>query len=448
MPQHRHVFWEFTCFTANLPEEVCTINEAGVKMPHPPTEFIVKPPRATDVPIIYFHAQLEKAPTTGNHHLQGCLRTRDPVTFNGLTKFFIDLRWGQINLVWRSTKDWYGGIMGPAYCSKDRTAVRNDFPSFDKSLFEITHGTDLPQFHTAGVEAANSRDELHAALLDPSQSWNSILANAQYASKLAKNINWAKEVFKSRPVPAAEFVTEDLDLFQITLTKVVFSPKWKKSWSPFFLDFAGNCGKTEIGVRLSKSFPKSIFYLDGTAKLEDIACGYNHQPIIILNLPRSCKEINSTIIERLQDGHLFSSKYESGSKLPDYADLENILGHSEFDKVPRLILLSNNLYIDGLSEGRVSYFNITPPPISPLLPGVPPAPMNPHVVLDFFNDAEVVIMDAMNSSRVFKGIHATEEINKGIKRAFPVPVLLGKRVCPAPTPAPAPEGEEFDLSWL
>lgn len=90
---------------------------------------------------------------------------------------------------------------------------------------------------------------------------------------------------------------------------------------------------------LNHRYPDKVF-ITRNGKSQDIAHAYEHQPIVIFDIPRSQQEtLNYGILESLKDGYVLSSKY-----------------HSQMKKfpIPHVFVLSNHLpKMGALSRERV-----------------------------------------------------------------------------------------------
>lgn len=101
-------------------------------------------------------------------------------------------------------------------------------------------------------------------------------------------------------------------------------------------DKLGNRGKTILAKYLSHN--KNDCLLIENAKKADIALVYNYEPKIIFDLARSTEnKINYISIEKLKDGNVFSTKYNSMTK---YTPSNKILVFSNF--IPELEKLSED----------------------------------------------------------------------------------------------------------
>lgn len=98
---------------------------------------------------------------------------------------------------------------------------------------------------------------------------------------------------------------------QKLLTDVSYKPHDRKViW---FYDKTGNCGKTWLSKLLHVKYDAAYF---NNCKTADISYAYNGEKIIIFDFARSSEErINYDVIERCKNGMLFSSKYESRTKI-------------------------------------------------------------------------------------------------------------------------------------
>lgn len=95
----------------------------------------------------------------------------------------------------------------------------------------------------------------------------------------------------------------------------------------WYYETIGNTGKSHMTKYLTAHHDAIMI---NTGKQADILHAYNHQPIIIFDLPRTLEQNESiyTTMEVLKNGHYFSSKYESKSVLTE---------------IPHIIVFSNFL---------------------------------------------------------------------------------------------------------
>lgn len=105
----------------------------------------------------------------------------------------------------------------------------------------------------------------------------------------------------------------------------------------WYYETKGNTGKSHMTKYLTANHNAIMI---NTGKQADILHAYNHQPIIIFDLPRTLEHNESiyTTMEVLKNGQYFSSKYESKSVLTE---------------IPHIIVFANYLPdISKLSEDR------------------------------------------------------------------------------------------------
>ncbi|AWB36049.1 master replication initiator protein [Sophora yellow stunt virus] len=81
----------------------------------------------------------------------------------------------------------------------------------------------------------------------------------------------------------------------------------------------GGEGKTTYAKHLFKT--RDAFYTTG-GKTGDIAFAWDHEPLVLFDIPRSCEEyVNYGIIEQLKNGMVQSGKYTSCIKIKDYVEV-------------------------------------------------------------------------------------------------------------------------------
>lgn len=136
----------------------------------------------------------------------------------------------------------------------------------------------------------------------------------------------------------------------------------------------GNQGKSTFVNYFTSNFPSEYISLEG--KSADMAYAYDDQRVVFFDIARANVEMTDylyNVAEKLKNGQLFSSKYDSGVKI--------------FDP-PHVVFMSNSLPTPGKwSEDRCILVNLKPfsPHTIPVPLFVPPALPAPPVDIDMTN---------------------------------------------------------------
>jgi len=126
---------------------------------------------------------------------------------------------------------------------------------------------------------------------------------------VARVRSWAKALWASRPqegVSIEEFRPWQHKLY---LEMLEDADDRKIIW---YYDQKGGSGKTTMAMHM---VTMGGFYCDN-GKTADVVYAYANQRIIVVDIARSTKgRVNYEVIEMLKDGMMFSSKYESHTKI-------------------------------------------------------------------------------------------------------------------------------------
>jgi len=161
------------------------------------------------------------------------------------------------------------------------------------------------------------RNDLDKEAIQAHRNWNSVLNDDALTATVARNLNWARQVFDAKPPkPLVNFQPRPWQAALIDTFKGVADDR-TIHWA---YDPEGGAGKTTLTNFLIRNMGAIIL----SGKAADMFCAYDMQPIIIIDIPRSMTDdkdghllLNYGAIEKLKDGVFFSGKYNPVMKTRD-----------------------------------------------------------------------------------------------------------------------------------
>lgn len=205
-----------------------------------------------------------------------------------------------------------------AYCMKGLDGkVTVDEVEYSFDSVGRPEGTDFIEYGFWKPET-NSKKKAMVKLntaIEEAKTWNDLMNNDEVSGTLKSAMRYARERFQAKPVAKMEGV--ELRTWQTTLENEVLTTPNDRS-IVWYTDFEGGQGKTFMARYLVANH--SAIVLGGEAK--DMFYGYNNENIVIFDLSYGdtyegqvpWNRFDYSAMEKIKDGILFNSKYESGMK--------------------------------------------------------------------------------------------------------------------------------------
>lgn len=147
-------------------------------------------------------------------------------------------------------------------------------------------------------------DEMKKAILDCDTMHEVMMVPGVH-----KYHGWAKSLWATRPLQAESIEEFRPWQHKLYLEMLEDADDRKILW---YYDEKGGSGKTTMAMHM---VTMGGFYCDN-GKTADVVYAYANQRIIVVDIARSTKgRVNYEVIEMLKDGIMFSSKYESHTKI-------------------------------------------------------------------------------------------------------------------------------------
>ena len=201
------------------------------------------------------------------------------------------------------------------YCMKDHEGKYDDSYFWDsKGRPEGTDYIEYGYFKPDTNSRKKAIEQLNLAI-EEAETWGALLNNDEVSGTLKGSMRYARERFLAKPVKPMEGV--ELRTWQVTLENEILSePNDRKV--VWYTDFEGGQGKTFMARYLVANHGAIV--LGGEAK--DMFYGYNNENIVIFDLSFGdtyegkvpWNRFDYSAMEKIKDGILFNSKYESGMK--------------------------------------------------------------------------------------------------------------------------------------
>jgi len=194
-----------------------------------------------------------------------------------------------------------------------------------KPVLSMEHWKNTWRYHEKEGQAPHRSEPLadeidfHKAMVEYIDgfegTWLQLLrSEANKGSYIMRNRAWAEILFKSRPTRRTShgFISVFRPWQQDLVDRLVLPPDDRTIiWVH---DAAGRNGKSKLAIYLRQYH--GAVGLGGTRA--DAAHAYNGQPIVLLDLARADgANVDYGLLEKLKDGCLFSSKYQSEEKMFD-----------------------------------------------------------------------------------------------------------------------------------
>lgn len=189
-----------------------------------------------------------------------------------------------------------------------------------------------------------ARSDLSAArsIVLGKRSWAEVVQDPEIEEVLAKYPKFVREVFQHKPPVLLEGVAlrpwqQDL------MDKLNAEPDPRKIM--WVYDPVGNTGKSFMARYLASNHGAQVF---SSGKSADIAYAMDSSRIIVWDLHRAIEEhVNYGVMEDVKNGVIFSSKYESCTKV---------------FPIPHVVVFSNFMCPSGkFSDDRLSVIDLSPP---------------------------------------------------------------------------------------
>nr|WAE43040.1 MAG: replication associated protein [Cressdnaviricota sp.] len=256
----------------------------------------------------YVSWQLEVAPTTGQTHLQGYIEFNSPTTLANAKKVF--------------------GGEGTATAREVHLEKRKGSrdQARDYSMKEDTREEGPWEYGTWTVSAGQgARSDLSRAVASViARGYTATASDPEYATTVVRNYRGLQELARHHE-PKTDHTLQVLRPWQQEMYDILKEePDDRHVW--WFFDEEGGKGKTAFAKHCVSNL--GAFYAPN-GKTADLAYAYNGQRIVIFDYSRTVQErINYEVLEQLKNGMVFSSKYESRTRV---------------FKIPHVVCFSNSL---------------------------------------------------------------------------------------------------------
>lgn len=244
--------------------------------------------------IRYLVYQQEKCPSSGKLHWQGYAEFYSKITINTAKEFLGD---NTAHLEKRH------GTREEArdYCKKSETRINGPFEFGDWNKGGQGSRCDLHKL-VEKLENGVSDYELLKTEPDTVERYRTFIKHSRSIIEEEKGKQYIQKEFNT---------DKKLNDFQLKCVEKLSSQNDRQIL--WINDSQGGSGKTWLSKYMIANM-KAIRFTNG--KTKDIAYAYKNNPIVVFDFARSCEDrINYQIIEDLKNGILFSSKYESQSKV-------------------------------------------------------------------------------------------------------------------------------------
>lgn len=287
----------------------------------------------------YGMMQVERGKKTGTLHLQGFVIFSSAQRLSGVKKIHPRAYWAPMKGTIEQCEK---------YCSKDDTAVspprRYTWGTRPLGRGKRTDLHDLADIVCEGGAAAAARLMPHMVI------------------KFPAGIRYLEQLRPTRPVISApsEWRPWQKELLDLLAQK---ADDRTINW---YVDYTGGAGKsTVVRTVCGLGIPCQGVSLSG--KIADMAYAYNNEPVVFFDVSRTMAEHMDHLIdmaERLKNGQIFSTKYESRMKFfPSphvvfFANVDPPVGRWSADRL-RLVKLSQ-------PEPFHAAAPVLPPPVAPI----------------------------------------------------------------------------------
>lgn len=255
----------------------------------------------------YVMFEEEVAPTTGTPHLQGLLVTHTVKSFNQLKALLpkglhIERMRGCLE-------------QNERYCSKDKTGVVCIGKRPETAKDKGRHGKDQGHRGVEGKAPSEANRNWQCLALDIQDGMPWTTLTIKYAYMFGMYNKGFTEMYELHKPKMTFNLTERHDTlyaWQVAFLDLLAAGADARSvhwiWSA-----EGNVGKTDTTKHLVSQMG---FTPIGNGMYRDMSCAYRGTHTVI-DIARSDDAVNYTFIEKAKDGMVFSSKYESRTKMSE-----------------------------------------------------------------------------------------------------------------------------------
>lgn len=258
---------------------------------------------------------LEICPTTERPHVHFVFQLHRKTAIGVIHKMLKSKRVVDLKFPLRATDPAHQSF-APDYCKKgDQTHAEWEADG-NRGLHhgDNYQGEEFGQFITNGhrTDLDDLRDAVNAA-----PNFKTLLHNTDVAPTLARNLNYAKELFNAkRPTTWEEYKGKPFEPLPWQAVAIdIIKEKADDRTIHWFYDPVGSSGKSTLSQYLVRNHGAMIL----AGKSADMFHAYDMEPIVIVDIPRAdnMDYLNYGAIEKLKDGVFFSGKYNSGLKTRD-----------------------------------------------------------------------------------------------------------------------------------
>lgn len=242
--------------------------------------------------IIYAGYSIEKGEKNGTIHAQGFLVMSKKSYWNVINEKFNELIGfkGVFSVMKKSLK------ANEFYCSKSSTHIEGPFIFGEKPKYERGKRTDLEDIKEKIKEEGLTKE-------------------VKESTVYMKYPNWCKELEldnmkeKNKKKVLETFDLKNLDPIFLIWEKLIVEQDWRKIL--WIYDPEGENDKTKF---VKYMISKHGAFLGANGRSCDIMQAYNNEDIVMLDFSRSEEEkINYTILEKMKNGFIHKTKYQSTS---------------------------------------------------------------------------------------------------------------------------------------
>ncbi len=241
-------------------------------------------------PVSYAVFQTERGGSTGREHLQGYIELEKPMRLSEVKKLL-----GSDTVHLESRRG--NRVQARDYCRKSDSRINGPFE----------FGTWARQGKRSDLASIAADIRHGTAIEDLGEEYDAqLIVYRRGIEKLARET-------QARALKI-ELLSEYKDVAWREWQQEIIDKCGEKPDSRrihWYVDELGNTGKSF----LAKFLGLGGAFVCSNAKTADLCYAYQGEPVVLFDLERSCEEsFNYQVLERLKNGTVFSSKYESGTR--------------------------------------------------------------------------------------------------------------------------------------
>lgn len=236
--------------------------------------------------------QKECAPSTSMLHLQGYIEFKKPVRLPACKSYFV---FNDVHLEKRKgTRE-----QARAYCKKEESRVQGPF-EYGEWIQGPGKRSDLDEVQEAIKNGATAND-----------------IDEQFPKQAAKYHSWVQRRLAAHQLEILRPPQIELRPWQTGLRDLLLGPPHPRKIH-WYWEETGNSGKSTFARWFLLSYKTLSVKIFRGGRNVDVAFAYQCERVVFFDYPRdSLDYISYSTLEHLKDGCIFSSKYESVSKIFD-----------------------------------------------------------------------------------------------------------------------------------